>query len=127
MSGMGIFRGAQESKDQSVISLLDEAGQVIFRREKMALEDLETLKFQVEFNRWDKSIMGENSMSDMVLYVNILCKDDHEPVDDIRFERWEEEIQDHIRNNVSKFPSGLKKWIDEEYYPCVTLNGKRRW
>ena len=87
------------------------------------------LTIVVEFRAWDDAILGEcewkdsEEYSELVLYTEIKCKEDHDEFDEVNCEWWNDEINDYMHENITKLPSELQTWVEDTYTAALMLNG----
>ena len=99
------------------------------------------LTIVVEFRAYDDAILGRSILlegkkvliekddsdfqgsSELVLCIEIKCKEDHEEVDEEYYEQWHDEINDYMNENITKLPSELQTWVEDTYTAALMLNG----
>ena len=107
--------------------LKDAAG--IFHVRAMGATGDHDLTIVVEFRAWDDAILGEcewkdsEEYSELVLYTEIKCKEDHDEFDEVNCEWWNDEINDYMHENITKLPSELQTWVEDTYTSSFLLNG----
>lgn len=107
-----------------VKSVLKGVAGTFVRRAEMTHGDSD-LTIDVEFRAYDEAILGEKDdfSSELVLYTEIKCKEDHDEVDEDYYEQWADGINEYMHEHITKLPSALQTWVEDTYEAAIMLNG----